>query len=111
MATRVHRPLKVIAFNANGIGRQCHELRKQLQDLRIDVALFSETPLKPHERFYIQNYHFYRTDRYPERKGGTAIAVRKGIPHRHVDLPTLVSVEAAGVCIPVGNGNPACSCL
>jgi hypothetical protein len=49
MANRVHRPLKVIAFNANGIGRQSHELSKQLQDLYIDVALFSETHLKRHE--------------------------------------------------------------
>jgi hypothetical protein len=38
--TRINRPLKVIAFNVNGIGRQCYELRKELQDLHIDVALF-----------------------------------------------------------------------
>jgi hypothetical protein len=67
------------------------------------VALFSETHLKPHERFSIQNYHLYRNDRQPGRKGGTAIAVKKGIPHSHVDLPPLVSVEATGVCIPIGN--------
>jgi hypothetical protein len=65
MATRVHRPLKVIAFNGNGIGRQRSELSKQLQDLLIDVALFSETRLKPHERFSIPNFHLYRTDRHP----------------------------------------------
>jgi hypothetical protein len=67
------------------------------------VALFSETYLKPHERFFIANYHVYQMDRYPGRKGGTAAAVRKGIPHNHVELPALVSVEATGVCIPVGN--------
>jgi hypothetical protein len=39
----------------------------------------------------------YRTDRYPGRKGGTAVAVN------HVDLPPFVSVEATGVCIPIGN--------
>jgi hypothetical protein len=33
----------------------------------------------------------------------TAIAVRKGIPHNHADLPSLVSVEATGICIPIGN--------
>jgi hypothetical protein len=93
---RVHRPLKVIVFNANGIGRQHYELSKQLQDLHIDVALFSETHLKPHEKFFIPNYHFYRTDHYPGRKG---------IPHNHVDLPPLVSVEATGVCIPIGNSD------
>jgi hypothetical protein len=67
------------------------------------VALFSETHLKPHERFFISNYRFYRTDRYSGRKEGIAVAFRKGIPHNHVNLPPLVSVEATGVCIPVGN--------
>jgi hypothetical protein len=28
-------------------------------------------------------------------------AVRKGIPHNHVDLPPLVSIEATWVCIPI----------
>jgi hypothetical protein len=36
-------------------------------------------------------------------QGGTAVAVRKGIPHNFVDLPPLVSVEATGVYIPIGN--------
>jgi hypothetical protein len=34
---------------------------------------------------------------------GDYIASRKGIPHNHVDLPLLVSIEATGVCIPIGN--------
>jgi hypothetical protein len=73
MVNSVHRPLKVIAFNANGILRQRYELGKQLQDLHIDVALFSELHVKPHERLSIQNYHFYRNNRQPGRKGGTAV--------------------------------------
>jgi exonuclease III len=80
MATRVHRPLKVVAFNANGIGRHCYELSKLLQDQRIDVALFSETHLKPHERFYILNYQVYRTDRFAGIKGGTAVELKKASP-------------------------------
>jgi hypothetical protein len=47
MAAGFRRPLKVIAFNANDIWRRCYELSKQLQDLHIDVALLSETHLKP----------------------------------------------------------------
>jgi hypothetical protein len=31
------------------------QLSKQLQDLNIDVVIFSETQLKPQERFYIPN--------------------------------------------------------
>jgi hypothetical protein len=69
----------------------------------MDVALLSETHVKSHERFFLPNCHFYQTDRFPGRKGGTAIAVRKGIPHNNVDVVPLVSVEATGVCIFTGN--------
>jgi hypothetical protein len=103
MTTRIHRPIKVIASNANDIGRQRYELSKQLQDLRENVTPFSETHLKLHVRFLFPNFQLYRTGRYPGRKGLIAVAVRKGIPHNHVDLPSLVSVEATGVCIPLGN--------
>jgi hypothetical protein len=50
MATRIHRPFKFLEFNANDIGRQPYELSRQLQELHVDVDLFSETNLKPHER-------------------------------------------------------------
>jgi hypothetical protein len=100
MAAKVRRPLKVVAFNANGTGRQAYELRKQLQDLKIDVALFTETHRKPHTRFYIPDYRIYRNDHLDGNKGGTAVAVKKGIPHTHVDLSPLLSLEATGVTIP-----------
>jgi hypothetical protein len=35
------------------------------------------------------------------RKGRTAVALRKGIPHKHVDLTPLVSIKTTGVCIPI----------
>jgi hypothetical protein len=85
MAATVHKPLKIIAFNANDIGRQAYELRKQLQELKTDVALFPETDLIPHIRFYIRNYHIYRTDRQDRHKGGTAAAAKKGVPHTYSD--------------------------
>jgi hypothetical protein len=56
MPTTVHRPLKFIAFSADGIGRQTYEVRKQLKDLKINLAVFSEAHLKPHTRIYIPNY-------------------------------------------------------
>jgi hypothetical protein len=92
MASRVHKPLKIIACNANGIARQRYERSKQLQDLHIDVALFSETHLKPYDRLHNQNYYFYRICRWSQKRH----------PHMHVDLPPLVSVEATGVYIPIG---------
>jgi hypothetical protein len=103
MAAGVHRRLKVLAFNANGISRHRCELTKQLNDLHIDVTVLSETYRKPYDRFFIPDCQFYRTDRFPERKGQTTVAVRKGIPHNHVDLPPLVSIQATGVCILISN--------
>jgi hypothetical protein len=29
--------------------------------------------------------------------------MRKGIPHNNIHLPPLVSIEATGVCMPIGN--------
>jgi hypothetical protein len=101
MAATVHRPVKDVAFNANGIGRQAYELLKQMQDLKIDVAVLTETHLKPHMRFCIPNYHIYRNDRLDGNKGGTAVALKKEIPRTYVDLPPLHSLEATGVSIPI----------
>jgi hypothetical protein len=103
MPITVHTSLKIGAFNANGIGRQAYEVRKQLQDFKIDEALFSETHLKPHERFYIPKHDIYRTDRGDRHNGGTVFAVKKTIPHTCIDLAPLLSVEATGFCIPIGN--------
>jgi exonuclease III len=103
MNSRIHRPLKIVAFNTNGIIRRRYELCKQLQARRIDVALLSETHLKPHERFTIKNYHFYRNYHHPGLKGGTAIAVKRGVPHRYVDLLPLLLIEATGVCMRIDN--------
>jgi hypothetical protein len=54
-------------------------------------------------RFYIPNYHIYRNDRQDGHKGRTAVAVKKAIPHTYADLPPLLSLEATGVCIPIGH--------
>jgi hypothetical protein len=97
MATRVHRPFKIIACNANGIKRQSHDLSKRLPDLLIDVALLSQTHLKSRERFFISNYNVCGMDRYPGRKGGTGVPVTKAISHNHVDVHSFVSVEETGV--------------
>jgi endonuclease/exonuclease/phosphatase (EEP) superfamily protein YafD len=54
-------------------------------------------------RFYVPNYHIYRNDRLDGNRGGTAVAVKKKIPHTCVDLPPLLSLEATGVSIPTGH--------
>jgi hypothetical protein len=39
----------------------------------------------------------YQTDRQDGHKGGSAVAVKKGILHTRRDLPPLLLVEAMGV--------------
>jgi hypothetical protein len=83
----VHIPLKIIAFDANGIGRQAYGVRKLLQDLEIDMALFLETHLKLYMKLYIPNYDIYRTNGEDGHEDGTTVALKKGIPIRglHTD--------------------------
>jgi hypothetical protein len=71
---------KVIGFNANGIWMQRYELRKQLQDLHIDVALWLCS------QRHISNPT--RGSLFPIITfiGLAASRKKKGIPHNHVDL-------------------------
>jgi hypothetical protein len=103
MPTTVRGPLKIISFSANGIWKQAYQVRKQLHGLKIDEALFSDTHLKPHVRFYIPNYNIYQTEHQDGDKRGTVTAVKKDIPRACVILPLLLSVEAPGICIPIAN--------
>jgi hypothetical protein len=55
--------------------------------------------------FFIPNYSCYHSGRFPrKKKGSTATAMRKGIPHNNVDLPLLVSIKAIGLYVPIANG-------
>jgi hypothetical protein len=78
MNTRVHRPLKVVAFNANGITRQRYEHGKQQQILRIDVALLSETHLKPYERFPLEITNYIRMTATQVQKVVLQLQSKKG---------------------------------
>jgi hypothetical protein len=52
-------------------------------------------------RFYTPYYDIHLSDHEDGQKG--EIAVQKDIPDICTDLPPLLSVEATGVCIPIGN--------
>jgi len=87
-----------VAVNENGIKSQSCELSKELKTSCTDVALLSQTHLKPHKRFFVRNYHIYRNDCHSGAKAGNPVAVRKGVRYNYVDLPPLISIEATGFC-------------
>jgi hypothetical protein len=64
------------------------------------VIPISETRLKYQERFFTP---FLSNRLLPRRAGGNAVPVSKCTPHNHVDLPPSISVEATGVCLPIGS--------
>lgn len=76
MPTTVHRTLKIKAFKANDPGSQAYKVRKQLQDLKIDMVLFSET-LKIHMKYCIPNYDIYWTDCEDSTKAELPSQLRK----------------------------------
>ena len=92
----VRKPLKVLALNCQAIQKQKYELETYLQQKGIDIALFSETFLKATHHFKLRNYLIYRKDR-PTRGGGTAVAIKREIPHDHIDLPPLLHFEGTGI--------------
>lgn len=96
--------MKIMAFNTESMARQAYEARKQLQHLKIDLALISETHLKPYVGFYIPNsLIFMGLVVKTGLKGRTASAAVKGIAHTWVDFSLVLSVQATGVCIPTGS--------
>jgi hypothetical protein len=77
--------LTIILWNANGVSQRRQELEYLLRDMRIDVALLTETHLTSRSTFYIPGYTIYRADNPDDRAhGGAAILIRSNItqfPH------------------------------
>ncbi|EFA12788.1 hypothetical protein TcasGA2_TC010624 [Tribolium castaneum] len=56
-------PIKIMAWNANGIISIKLETDQYLIEQHIDIALISETHLRPGDKFKTPNYKTYRKDR------------------------------------------------
>ncbi|XP_062565592.1 uncharacterized protein LOC134227903 [Armigeres subalbatus] len=88
--------LKVLNWNVCSIDPKKEELSKFLKYHEIDVAVLTETHLKPKKTFSISGYDDERQDRKDRPKGGVAILVRNTISHSRVEVATSV-IESAGV--------------
>lgn len=93
----INHNIRLAFFNANGIKRQKLLFIQFLKDNRVDIALLSETFLKPNTAFKIPNYKILRNDRTEGRKGGTAIAIKSCLPFQKLDLPPLETIEATAI--------------
>ena len=104
--TQINKPkyLNIVAWNANGIRLKLQEFREFLARTKIDVALINETHLKPSHRANVPNYVVYRNDRLNGRAGGTAIYIKKSIPHGELLIPDEMSLEMSLIQIDTTRG-------
>ncbi|UYV73849.1 hypothetical protein LAZ67_11001128 [Cordylochernes scorpioides] len=82
----------VEAYRAPKGPGQCHSLRNKKQQFAEflndhDIALVSETWLKPCHKMRIQNFITLRNDRLNGQGGGTAIFIHKKYSHMHLFIP------------------------
>ncbi|GBN54312.1 RNA-directed DNA polymerase from mobile element jockey [Araneus ventricosus] len=76
-----------------------------------EIFLIQETKLRPEFNFNIPNYDLYRTDRIPQNNlhalgGGTAVLIKKSVPHYHIPTPKFHSVEATTISLNLVNKDP-----
>lgn len=84
--------LKIINWNATSILHKKEEIEEFLERNKIDIALVTETWLKPEVKFKLKKYHVYRRDRI-SHGGGVAILIKKGIPHEPTKPEILQDLE------------------
>ena len=99
--------LRVVAWNANSINSKLQEFKEFLARFKVDVALISETHLKPCHRANIANYSSYRNDRLTGRGGGTAIYIKHNIDHVELPLSDILNIEISAVQINTARGQIA----
>nr|XP_008193154.2 PREDICTED: nucleic-acid-binding protein from mobile element jockey [Tribolium castaneum] len=82
-------PIKIMAWNANGIISKKLETEQYLIEQHIDIALISETHLRPGDKFKTPNYKTYRKDRDQNGRqgGGVAILIRNSKSTYNFQIP------------------------
>ncbi|GFY77105.1 putative RNA-directed DNA polymerase from transposon X-element [Trichonephila inaurata madagascariensis] len=101
--------LTIFSWNADGVRSRIVEIRDFIDKHSPDLMLIQETHQRPEYSFNIPNYLCYRDDRTNSVRGwgGTAILIKRSIPHFHVPTPPLLTgVEATLVALTPSDQEP-----
>ncbi|GFS55243.1 probable RNA-directed DNA polymerase from transposon X-element [Trichonephila clavipes] len=101
--------LSIFSWNADGVRSRVVEMHDFIDKHSPDLFLIQETHLRPEYSFNIPNYICYRNDRTGPTRGwgGTAILIKRSIPHFHVPTPPpLTGVEATLVALTPSDQEP-----
>jgi hypothetical protein len=99
------KSLQTAFFNARSLRTTRNELEVFADSHDLDVILVNETFLRADDPDpKIRGFTLHRTDRTNGAGGGTAIFVRRTLPHYPNTLPALQNLEATAVTIETANG-------
>lgn len=103
--------LRVVNWNGRSVHSKLLEFFDFVQRHGIDVAVVTETWLRPNTSFLHPNFSCVRLDRPSSdeggRGGGVLIAVRKGLVFKQLNISTKI-IEATGVTISTTGNNEIC---
>ena len=96
--------INIANWNACSLKSKAIEFADFLNERTIDVAIITETHLKPGVNIYLPDFRVVRLDRTHSAGGGVAIALRKNICCKLLPSFNLKVIEAVGVEVstPVG---------
>ncbi|GFQ93255.1 putative RNA-directed DNA polymerase from transposon X-element [Trichonephila clavata] len=94
----------LVSWNANGIRSRVEEFREIITEWNPDIINLQETHIQACHHLSFPNYNIYRTDR-TFRGGGTAILIKRNIPHHEVKI-TNPSFELTAIQIVRPNSHP-----
>ncbi|KXJ72203.1 hypothetical protein RP20_CCG018649 [Aedes albopictus] len=100
-----HHCLRVVNWNGRSVHSKQLEFFDFVQQRNIDVAVVTETWLRPNISFLHPDFACVRLDRPPSdevgRGGGVLIAVRKGLSFKQINISTK-TIETTGIVISTG---------
>ena len=92
--------IKLVNWNANGIKSKKSTVIEFLSRHKISIACITETHLKNSDKFKINGFNVYRTDRNSTHSsGGVAILIKNNIQHHQSTIPDMINLEAIAITV------------
>lgn len=96
--------LKIVAWNANGLGQHAQEIKIFLETHGVDILLISETHFTARSFIKFPHYNVYSTN-HPDgtAHGGTAVIIRNRIKHHELPEYQENHIQATNISIELAN--------
>lgn len=100
------KDLRIVYWNADGVGSKRSELLDMVSQLSVDIVALNETRLTPRMKLNFPGYAIYRQDKHSRDFGqGVALLVKLDIEHSLVPTPLTSNLEAIGIKLNIQNCN------